>query len=173
MWGFQWGTQNQLFDPGRWFLEFSNRPGVGTFLVPLTQIFACRLGSQGQALYDFGMLGGYVMLFGDVGLYLVKNRLLPAFCAFAHGLIRGMWQVQLPAPVTDRFKVLAVVIVKGFMRGFGLGLAILLDASIVRIMMVPAAMKLLGEWNWYLPKWLEWLPNVRFEPGESTLPGGR
>ena len=57
--------------------------------------------------------------------------------------------------------------------GFGLGLAILLDASIVRIMMVPAAMKLLGEWNWYLPKWLEWLPNVGFEPAESTPDGGR
>ena len=56
--------------------------------------------------------------------------------------------------------------------GFGLGLAILLDASIVRIMMVPAAMKLLGEWNWYLPKCLEWLPNVRFEPAKSTNKGG-
>ena len=52
--------------------------------------------------------------------------------------------------------------------GFGLGLAILLDASVVRIMMVPAAMKLLGKWNWYLPRWLEWLPTVRFEPQGST-----
>ena len=52
--------------------------------------------------------------------------------------------------------------------GFGLGLAILLDASVVRIMMVPAAMKLLGKWNWYLPRWLEWLPKVRFEPQRST-----
>ena len=52
--------------------------------------------------------------------------------------------------------------------GFGLGLAILLDASVVRIMMVPAAMKLLGKWNWYLPRWLEWLPRVRFEPQGST-----
>ncbi len=50
--------------------------------------------------------------------------------------------------------------------GFGLGLAILLDASIVRIMMVPAAMKLLGEWNWYLPSWLEWMPDFRVEAFE-------
>ena len=48
--------------------------------------------------------------------------------------------------------------------GFGLGIAILLDATIVRIVMVPASMKLLGKWNWYLPGWLEWIPNVRFEP---------
>jgi RND superfamily putative drug exporter len=47
--------------------------------------------------------------------------------------------------------------------GFGLGTAILLDATIVRIVLVPASMKLLGDWNWYLPSWLEWLPDVRVE----------
>jgi RND superfamily putative drug exporter len=53
--------------------------------------------------------------------------------------------------------------------GFGLGLAILLDATIVRCVMVPASMTLLGRWNWYLPNWLEWIPNVKFEPeGQST-----
>ena len=52
--------------------------------------------------------------------------------------------------------------------GFGLGLAILLDASIVRIIMVPASMKLLGEWNWYLPKWLNWLPDFRIEASEPS-----
>ena len=50
--------------------------------------------------------------------------------------------------------------------GFGLGIAILLDATIVRTVMVPASMRLLGKWNWYLPSWLEWIPNVRFEPAE-------
>ena len=50
--------------------------------------------------------------------------------------------------------------------GFGLGLAILVDATIVRCVMVPASMTLLGKWNWYLPSWLEWVPNVRFEPAE-------
>ncbi|PKB72339.1 MAG: hypothetical protein BZY87_00690 [SAR202 cluster bacterium Io17-Chloro-G6] len=53
--------------------------------------------------------------------------------------------------------------------GFGLGMAILLDATIVRCVMVPASMKLLGEWNWYLPSWLGWIPNVRFEPELPTL----
>ena len=45
--------------------------------------------------------------------------------------------------------------------GFGLGTAILLDATIVRMILVPASMKLLGKWNWYLPSWLEWLPDLR------------
>jgi RND superfamily putative drug exporter len=46
------------------------------------------------------------------------------------------------------------------MKQFGVGLAsaILIDATLVRGVLLPAAMKLLGDWNWYLPKWLEWLP---------------
>ena len=47
--------------------------------------------------------------------------------------------------------------------GFGLGLAVLVDAIIVRIVLVPASMKLLGKWNWYLSSWLEWLPDLRVE----------
>ncbi len=55
--------------------------------------------------------------------------------------------------------------------GFGLGTAILLDATIVRMVLVPASMKLLGNWNWYLPKWLEWMPDLRVEAGRgSTVP---
>lgn len=51
---------------------------------------------------------------------------------------------------------------------FGLGLAILLDATIVRCVMVPTSMTLLGKWNWFLPSWLEWIPNVRFEPADEA-----
>ena len=47
--------------------------------------------------------------------------------------------------------------------GFGLAVAIFIDATIVRTIIVPAAMELLGDWNWYLPRWLEWLPNVSIE----------
>ena len=54
--------------------------------------------------------------------------------------------------------------------GFGLGLAVLLDATIVRMVLVPASMKLLGKWNWYLPGWLNWLPDLRVQeaPGAAT-----
>jgi putative drug exporter of the RND superfamily len=47
--------------------------------------------------------------------------------------------------------------------GFGVAVALLLDATIVRSVVVPAAMALLGERNWYLPRWLEWLPHVEVE----------
>lgn len=47
--------------------------------------------------------------------------------------------------------------------GFGLAVAVILDATIIRSVLVPASMKLLGDWNWYLPSWLSWLPHVSVE----------
>jgi uncharacterized membrane protein YdfJ with MMPL/SSD domain len=47
--------------------------------------------------------------------------------------------------------------------GLGLAVAVLIDATIIRGVLLPAAMKVLGDWNWYLPTWLEWLPRVGSE----------
>jgi RND superfamily putative drug exporter len=55
------------------------------------------------------------------------------------------------------------------MMGVGLAVAVLLDATIVRAVLLPATMKLLGDWNWYLPRWLEWLPTMGREA--SSDPG--
>jgi uncharacterized membrane protein YdfJ with MMPL/SSD domain len=44
--------------------------------------------------------------------------------------------------------------------GVGLGLAVLIDATVIRGVLLPAAMKLLGEWNWYMPRWLSWVPSL-------------
>ena len=52
--------------------------------------------------------------------------------------------------------------------GVGLGVAVLIDATIIRVVLLPASMKLLGDWNWYLPKWLEWLPKVAPEEGDMV-----
>jgi putative drug exporter of the RND superfamily len=52
--------------------------------------------------------------------------------------------------------------------GFGIAIALLLDATLVRLLLIPAAMRLLGERNWHLPSWLQWLPNVQIE---GTSPG--
>ena len=48
--------------------------------------------------------------------------------------------------------------------GVGLAVGVLIDATIVRGVLLPAAMKLLGDRNWYLPRWLEWLPRFDHEP---------
>jgi RND superfamily putative drug exporter len=53
------------------------------------------------------------------------------------------------------------------MMGVGLAVAVLLDATIVRAVLLPATMTLLGDWNWYLPRWLEWLPHVGREAAEA------
>ena len=47
--------------------------------------------------------------------------------------------------------------------GFGIAVALLIDATIIRSVLLPAAMVLLGRWNWYLPRWLEWLPHLEVE----------
>jgi uncharacterized membrane protein YdfJ with MMPL/SSD domain len=60
--------------------------------------------------------------------------------------------------------------------GFGLAVAVILDATIIRCVLVPASMELLGNWNWYLPSWLRWLPDLRIEggarrPSRAAVPG--
>src|SRR4051794_12920293 len=58
--------------------------------------------------------------------------------------------------------------------GLGLAAAVLIDATIIRGVLLPASMKLLGDWNWYLPRWLQWLPRIGAErdtpPSEATDP---
>ena len=64
------------------------------------------------------------------------------------------------------FAALSMLFFKQF--GVGLAVAILIDATIVRAVLLPATMKLLGVWNWYLPSWLQWLP--RLEPASEPAP---
>jgi uncharacterized membrane protein YdfJ with MMPL/SSD domain len=54
--------------------------------------------------------------------------------------------------------------------GFGLAVAVFLDATVVRAVLLPAAMKLLGDWNWYLPRSLEWLPSLEAEESRPQPP---
>ena len=64
------------------------------------------------------------------------------------------------------FATLSLLFFKQF--GVGLAAAILIDATIVRGVLLPATMKLLGDWNWYLPRWLEWLPRLERRESESA-----
>jgi uncharacterized membrane protein YdfJ with MMPL/SSD domain len=56
------------------------------------------------------------------------------------------------------------------MVGVGLAAAVLIDATIVRAVLLPATMKLLGDWNWYLPRWLERIPRLTTEPTAGPAP---
>jgi uncharacterized membrane protein YdfJ with MMPL/SSD domain len=59
------------------------------------------------------------------------------------------------------FVTLELTIIKQL--GLGLAVAVFLDATIVRSVLLPASMRLLGDWNWWLPRWLGWLPRVTIE----------
>src|ERR671919_1318548 len=80
--------------------------------------------------------------------------------AVSHGIKSTAGVVSAAAMVMvgvfSIFATLSFIDMKQF--GVGLAAAVLIDATLVRGVMLPATMKLLGDWNWYLPKWLEWLP---------------
>ncbi len=68
------------------------------------------------------------------------------------------------------FGTMSLIMMKQF--GVGLATAVLIDATIVRAVLLPATMKLLGEWNWYLPRWLAWLPKIKLEgPARARTAG--
>ena len=70
------------------------------------------------------------------------------------------------------FATLSVLDVKQL--GVGAAAAVLIDATVIRAVLLPATMKLLGDWNWYLPRWLEWLPTLTHhgsvEPEPKPVP---
>jgi RND superfamily putative drug exporter len=89
--------------------------------------------------------------------------------AIAHGIKTTAGVVTSAAIVMvfvfSIFGTLSLIMMKQF--GVGLATAVLIDATIVRAVLLPATMKLLGDWNWYLPRWLGWLPKLRLEGAPS------
>jgi uncharacterized membrane protein YdfJ with MMPL/SSD domain len=117
----------------------------------------------------------FVILFGlsmDYHVFILSrireayDRGLNTEQAVAHGIKTTAGVVTSAAFVMvcvfSVFATLQILILKQF--GVGLAAAILIDATIVRAVLLPATMKLLGDWNWYLPKWLEWLPQLEQSP---------
>ena len=89
--------------------------------------------------------------------------------AIAHGIKTTAGVVTSAAIVMvfvfSIFGTLSLIMMKQF--GVGLAAAVLIDATIVRAVLLPATMKLLGDWNWYLPRWLRWLPTMKLEGAPS------
>jgi uncharacterized membrane protein YdfJ with MMPL/SSD domain len=96
--------------------------------------------------------------------------------AIEHGIKNTAGVVTSAAIVMVAVFAVFIALSMLFFKQFGVGLAvaILIDATIVRGVLLPASMKLLGDWNWYLPRWLEWLPELEHErevaPETETLP---
>jgi uncharacterized membrane protein YdfJ with MMPL/SSD domain len=162
-----------------------NLLSVGAAYGILVLVFQHGLGKQ---VLGFEFTGGidpflpillFVILFGlsmDYHVFILSrvreayDRGMSTDDAIAYGIKSTAGVVTSAAIVMVGvfaiFAALQAMIFKQF--GVGLAAAILIDATIVRAILLPASMKLLGDWNWYLPKWLEWLPHL--EHGEKLEP---
>jgi uncharacterized membrane protein YdfJ with MMPL/SSD domain len=139
---------------------------------------------HGESILGFESTGGitswlplflFVILFGlsmDYHVFILSriregvNRGLTTDDAVAQGIKQTAGVVTSAAivmvAVFSIFGSLSMIEFK--QMGVGLAVAVLIDATIVRGVLLPAAMKLLGDWNWYLPKRLRWLPEIAHEP---------
>jgi RND superfamily putative drug exporter len=144
----------------------------------------------GESLLDFESNGGitpwlpmflFVILFGlsmDYHVFILSrvreayDRGLSNEDAVAHGIKSSAGVVTSAAVVmVVTFSVFAMLpLIDMKEMGIGLAAAVLLDATLIRGVLLPATMKLLGERNWYLPRWLEWLPNLEHERAPKAAP---
>ena len=135
---------------------------------------------HGEELLGFESIGGitswlplflFVILFGlsmDYHVFIISrireavDRGMKTDEAVSHGIKQTAGVVTSAAVVMvavfSIFGSLSMIEFK--MMGVGLAVAVLIDATIVRGVLLPAAMKLLGDWNWYLPRRLSWIPRV-------------
>jgi uncharacterized membrane protein YdfJ with MMPL/SSD domain len=146
---------------------------------------------HGESLLGFQSLGGitswlplflFVILFGlsmDYHVFII-SRIREAVDggmktedAVGYGIKSTAGVVTSAAVVMVAvFSIFATLSALDFkMMGVGLAVAVLIDATIVRGVLLPATMKLLGDWNWYLPRGLHWLPKISAEaPSPEPAP---
>jgi len=144
----------------------------------------------GENLLDFNSNGGvaawlpmflFVILFGlsmDYHVFILSrvreyyDRGLDTEHAVAKGIKSTAGVVTSAAVVMVLvFGVFALMPILDMKEmGIGLAAAVLIDATIVRAVLLPASMKLLGKWNWYLPRWLDWIPNLEHERSPEPAP---
>jgi RND superfamily putative drug exporter len=142
----------------------------------------------GASLLGFTSNGGiaqwlpifmFVILFGlsmDYHVFILSrvreayDRGMSSADAVEHGITTTAGVVSSAALVmVGAFAVFALMPILDMKEmGIGLAAAVLIDATIVRAVLLPATMKLLGDWNWYLPTWLDWLPRLDHEPKQSV-----
>jgi RND superfamily putative drug exporter len=139
--------------------------GVGAGLLGFTQVDAIE---AWVPLFLFSLLFGLSMDYQVFLLTRIKERFDRTGDtreAVAHGIGRTAGIITGAAAImVCVFGGMATGELAMFQQmGFGLAVAIFLDATVVRTIIVPAGMELLGDWNWYLPRWLEWLPNISVE----------
>jgi RND superfamily putative drug exporter len=150
---FQWGWLDSV-------LGFESLGALDTINVPL--IFAIVFGlSMDYEVFLMSRIRERYLIHGD------NER------AVAEGLASSARTISSAALIMS--SVFAVFVLTGVPSikelGVGCAVAIALDATLVRLILVPAAMKLMGSWNWWMPSWLDRaLPNLSFEGGSEPAP---
>src|SRR5918995_2050172 len=146
--------------------------GIGNELLGFPQLHTIE---SWVPLFLFGVLFGLSMDYHVFLLSRIRERFRQTgdnSDAVAHG-------VGSTGRIITGAALIIVAVFSGFARGdlvmfqqmgFGVAVALLLDATVVRLVLVPAAMELLGDRNWYLPAWLRWLPDVHVEGPEPRPP---
>jgi putative drug exporter of the RND superfamily len=126
-------------------------------------------------LFLFAVLFGLSM---DYQVFLL-SRIRERYAATGDTRDAVTFGVSSTARIITGAALIIVAVFLGFARGdlvmfqqmgFGVAVALALDATLVRSVVVPAAMALLGERNWYLPRWLEWLPHIEVEGAVEKAP---
>jgi uncharacterized membrane protein YdfJ with MMPL/SSD domain len=123
----------------------------------------------------------FVILFGlsmDYHVFILSrireayDRGMSTEDAIAHGIKTTAGTVTSAAVVmVGVFAIFATLPILDMKEmGIGLATAVLIDATIVRGVLLPASMKLLGDWNWYLPNWLHWLPKLEHHTSPKLEP---
>jgi RND superfamily putative drug exporter len=145
--------------------------GVGAGLLGFQQVEVIQ---TGLPLFLFAVLFGLSMDYHVFLLSRVRERFLETGDnneAVAYGL-------RSTSRLITGAALIMVAVFGGFalgdlvpmqQMGFGLAVAVLVDATIIRCVLVPASMRLLGTWNWYLPSFLRWLPTLRVETSEPVM----
>ena len=144
--------------------------GVGNELLGLPKVDAIE---AWLPLFLFSVLFGLSM---DYHVFLL-SRIRERFTQTGDSSEAVAFGVRTTARLITGAALIIIVVFVGFatgelvmfqQMGFGVAVALLLDATVIRSVLVPAAMELLGERNWYLPRWLEWLPHVEVESPERA-----
>jgi putative drug exporter of the RND superfamily len=147
------------------------RHGIGTGLLGFQRVDAIE---AWVPLFLFSVLFGLSMDYQVFLLSRIKER-YDASGSTVDAVTHG---VASTARLITGAALIIVAVFIGFamgdlvmfqQMGFGIAVALLIDATIIRSVLLPAAMRLLDGWNWYLPYWLEWLPHIEVER-EEHLP---
>ena len=146
--------------------------GIGADLLGFQQVDAIE---AWVPLFLFSVLFGLSM---DYQVFLL-SRIRERYDATLDTRDAIAWGVGSTARIITGAALIIVAVFAGFARGdlvmfqqmgFGVAVALLLDATIIRSVLLPSLMALLGERNWYLPKWLDWLPHLEVEGHAASTP---